>query len=94
MAEEKSYLFDKPRNVQRVLWTLYIASGLALLMDHVVHRHTEHPWEGMPGFYPIYGFIGCSVLVIVAKWMRKLIIRPEDYYQQRDLPQHPDRTDS
>jgi hypothetical protein len=89
MTSERQYLFDKPRNVRRLLWGLYSACLLALAMELVVHRHTEHPWEGLPGFYPLYGFVGCTVLVLVAKWMRKVIIRPEDYYQRRDLPQHP-----
>lgn len=91
MAREGNYLFDKPRNVQRVLWLLYGASAAALALELVVHRHTEHPWEWVPGFYPAYGFVGCVVLVVVAKWMRKLIIRPENYYQRRDLPRQPDR---
>ncbi|MBN7797214.1 hypothetical protein [Parahaliea mediterranea] len=90
MAGEKRYLFDNPRNVRRILWALYAACILTLSLELVVHRHTEHPWEWLPGFYPAYGFIGCVVLVLVAKWMRKIIIRPEDYYQQRDLPPWPD----
>lgn len=89
MARETLHLFDKPRNVQRALWILYGASALALALELIVHRHVIHPWEGAPGFYPAYGFVGCVVLVLVAKWMRKVIIRPEDYYVRRDLPQHP-----
>lgn len=91
MAQEKTHLFDEPRNVQRLLWVLYAASGLVLALDLVVHRHTKHPWEEMLGFYPLYGFVGCVALVLVAKGMRKLIIRPENYYEQHDLPQHPER---
>lgn len=89
MAADSEGLFDKPRNVRRVLWLLYGASALALGLDLLVHRHVVHPWEGVFGFYPAYGFVGCVVLVVVAKWMRRLIIRPEDYYRQRDLPQQP-----
>jgi hypothetical protein len=91
MTQEQRYLFDKPRNVRRLLWGLYCVCLVTLALDLVVHRHTEHPWEGLPGFYPVYGFVGCVVLVITAKWMRKLIIRPEDYYQRRDLPSQPRR---
>ncbi|MDX1734255.1 MAG: hypothetical protein R3228_07805 [Halioglobus sp.] len=89
MADEKRYLFDQPRNVQRVLWTLYTCATVLLLLELVVHRHTEHPWEWLPGFYPAYGFIGCVVLVVAAKWLRRIIIRPEDYYQRGDLPRQP-----
>ena len=89
MPDEKTYLFDRPRNVQRVLWTLYAWATVLLLLELVVHRHTEHPWEWLPGFYPAYGFIGCTVLVVAAKWLRRLIIRPEDYYRRCDLPRQP-----
>ena len=89
MSNEKTYLFDNPRNVQRVLWLLYSAAAVLLLLDLVVHRHTEHPWEGLLGFYPAYGFVGCVVLVVAAKWLRRVIMRPENYYQQDDLPAQP-----
>ena len=89
MSTEKQYLLDKPRNVQRILWLLYAACALVLALDLVAHRHAEHPWEGVIGFYPAYGFVGCVILVLAAKWMRRLIIRPEDYYQRHDLPPHP-----
>ncbi|TXS92665.1 hypothetical protein FVW59_08135 [Parahaliea aestuarii] len=77
--------------MQRILWLLYAACALVLALDLVVHRHTEHPWEGIIGFYPAYGFVGCVILVLAAKWMRRLIIRPKDYYQRSDLPPHPSR---
>lgn len=89
MPEDKTYLFDRPRNVQRVLWALYACAISLLLLELVVHRHTEHPWEVLPGFYPAYGFIGCVVLVVAAKWLRRIIMRPEDYYRRRDLPPQP-----
>lgn len=90
MAKDVNGLFDRPRNVQRVLWFLYASSALVLALDLLVHRHVVHPFEGLIGFYPAYGFVGCVVLVVAAKWLRKLIIRPEDYYRRRDLPRHPD----
>lgn len=79
--EEKTvHVFDKPANVRRALALLYTACALLLLADFVVHRHTEHPLEVLPGFYPVYGFVGCVLLVIVAKEMRKWLMRSEDYY--------------
>ena len=89
MAQDKTYLFDRPENVRRVLWLLYGAALLVLLLDLVVHRHSVHPWEWLPFFYPVYGFVGCVVLVLVAKWMRRLIMRPREYYQRDDLPSRP-----
>jgi len=44
-----------------------------------------HDWDDLLGFYALYGFIGCVVLVFVAKWMRIILMRPEKYYDRREL---------
>jgi len=82
MNNEKRYLFDNPRNVRRVMWFLYSCCAVLFLLDFVIHRHTYHPWEWIWGFYPVYGFVGCVILVIVAKWMRTFLMRSEDYYDK------------
>ena len=84
METEKKYLFDKPKNIKRVLYFLYGSCVLLFLLDFVIHRHVAHDWENMWGFYPVYGFVGCVVLVIVAKWMRTFLMRPEDYYDKHE----------
>ena len=50
------------------------------MLDFLVHRHVEHPWEGLFGFYAFYGFVACVVLVLIAKEMRKILMRKDDYY--------------
>lgn len=77
---EKKYLFDDPKNVSRLLLGFYIICAVLFALDFIVHRHTVHPWEGIPGFYAAYGFIACVLLVLIAKEMRKLVMRKEDYY--------------
>ena len=57
-GDEPVHFFDKPGNVKRVLVMLYAVSAILLLADFVVHRHVEHPLEGLPGFYAVYGFVG------------------------------------
>jgi hypothetical protein len=51
IEDEKTYLFDNPRNVSRLLLGFYIISAGLFIADFFVHRHTVHPWEGFPGFY-------------------------------------------
>ena len=80
MRNEKDHIFDNPRNVKRVLHALYGCCVFLFVLDFVIHRHIYHSWENLWGFYAIYGFVGCVVLVLVAKWIRKFIMRPEDYY--------------
>jgi len=82
MKEEKSRYFDKPENVKRVLRKFYVICGGLVLADFVIHRHVFHNWESLWGFYAVFGFVACVILVLVAKQMRKLIMRNEDYYDK------------
>ena len=94
--KQKTYLFDNPRNVRRVVLALVTACVILTGLDLVVHRHVSHPWEAMFGFYAVYGFVACVLLVLLAKEMRKLLIRKEDYYDEAppadDLPPRDNRS--
>lgn len=79
---EKKHLFDNPGNVERLLKGFYVICILLVIADFIIHRHTTMAWEKIPAFYAIYGFIACVVLVILAKLMRKLVMRREDYYDE------------
>ncbi len=76
----KRHLFDDPRNTKRAITALYAICAVALLGDVVVSRHVDHPWEALFGFYPLYGFGACVLLVLIAKQMRKVLMRKDDYY--------------
>jgi hypothetical protein len=70
-----------------VRWFLrgfYVICGILLLLDLIIHRHALHSFERLTGFYPLFGFIACVVLVLVAREMRKLLKRDEDYYESRE----------
>ena len=97
MGKEKKYIFDNPKNVKRLLHVLYGSCIVLFLLDFVIHRHVMHSWENLWGFYPLYGFVGCVVLVLVATWMRTFLMRSEDYYDnegQADLNEQPGTGDS
>jgi len=81
---EKQYIFDNPRNISRLLNGFYIICVILFVADFIVHRHVVHSWEDIPGFYALYGFIACVLLVVVAKEMRKVLMRKEDYYDKKD----------
>lgn len=81
----KRHIWDDPKNVQILLWVFSAACAVLLLIDAFIHRHLsfEHGelvYEGWFGFYPFYGFVACVVLVLVAKQMRKVVMKDEDYY--------------
>lgn len=79
---EKIYFFDKPENVKRVLYGFYFICALLVVVDFLVHRHIGLDWEKIPAFYAMYGFVACVLLVVLAKLMRKLVMRKEDYYDE------------
>ncbi len=76
-----TYLFDHPGRVRLVVRLLVASCVLLFGLDLFLHRHAEHPWEALVGFYPLYGFVACVILVLLAKELRKLVMRKEDYYQ-------------
>jgi Na+/melibiose symporter-like transporter len=78
--ERKKHLFDNPRNVSRLLGGFYVICLLLLMLDFILHRHAALRWEGFTGFYALFGFIACVVLVLLAKQLRRVLMRKEDYY--------------
>lgn len=80
MSKEKSHVFDKIENIKKLLRVFYLLCALLLLADFFIHRHVSHQWENLWGFYAVYGFVACVVLVLVAKQMRKFLMRGERYY--------------
>ncbi len=79
-SDRRHHLFDNPNNTKRVLYALYGLCAVLLAVDFFYHRHISHPWEPLWGFYGLFGFTACIVLVLVAKFMRKLLMRRDDYY--------------
>lgn len=78
---EKKYLFDNPKNVKILLGCFYASLVVLLLIEFLLHKHPHFGWEAWPEFFAVYGFVACVVLVIVAKYfLRSLVKRDEDYY--------------
>lgn len=48
--------------------------------DFFYHKHEYFEFAELPLFYPIFGFGVYGFVIIVAKCLRPLIKRPEDYY--------------
>ncbi|MEQ3652252.1 MAG: hypothetical protein ABNH21_18595 [Glaciecola sp.] len=83
-SEQKVAFFDKPENVKIILRVFYVLCVVLVIADFIVHRHIYVSFEEIPAFYAIYGFVACVVLVVIAKEMRKLVMRDEKYYDARD----------
>ena len=77
---EKRYWLDEPRHVDQIFYGLVAVCIVLFLSDLVYHKHTTFGFENWFGFFAWYGFICCVALVLLAKQMRKLVKRDEDYY--------------
>ena len=81
---EKSYWLDQPRNVTKLVWGLIAICVGLFFADGFYEKHGEVALEFLFGFYGIYGFVGCVALVLAARWLRTVVMRPEDYYESDD----------
>lgn len=73
-------VFDKPRNIRFLRVLFYLALILVVGAEFFIHKHQEFGVDGFIGFYAVYGFISYVLLIVVAKGIRKLVMRREDYY--------------
>ena len=75
---------DRPDTVKRLFLVFYVLCGLLIVAELILGKETAHPhpYEWVPLFYAAYGFVSFWFLVLVAKPMRRLLIRSEDYYER------------
>ena len=72
--------FDRlPAWLKKWLKIFFMVCLMLALLDLVVQKQGDHGWIFF-GFYSIFGFIACVVLVLAASGMRKILKRNEDYY--------------
>jgi len=81
-ADSKKYWLDDPHNVTKLFRGLWIACGLLIGIDLFLHRHEDFEFATVFGFHGAYGFFACVALVLAAKQLRKVLMRPEDYYDR------------
>jgi hypothetical protein len=82
MSVEHRRWLDDPRNVTRLYRGLWAVGIVLVLLDAVVQRHEDLDFVATPAFYAAYGFFACVLLVLAAKALRRVLKRPEDYYER------------
>ena len=75
MEHQKKRFLDDPANVDR-LWRGFVVACVAVaaldllgLLDVLWHRHVSLFVEGLPGFYPLWGFLGISIFFTLSRFM-------------------------
>ncbi|MCB1972114.1 MAG: hypothetical protein R3D03_18600 [Geminicoccaceae bacterium] len=77
---DRQWWLDQPGNVNKIVYALVSICVLLFFADALYQKHGYFGIEHFFGFYGVYGFVVCVGLVLVAKWMRLILMRPEDYY--------------
>ena len=74
-------IFDRPENVKKFLTMFYISLVVLLIVDLFIPKHGDFPWENIPDFFAVYGFVSCVGLIFIAKILRLVIKRDENHYE-------------
>jgi hypothetical protein len=81
VSDEQGW-FDKPRNATRIVYGLYAVCAALLVAELVIDRKPEfNGVESWFGFYAVFGFLAYCFIVNAAKLLRKVVRRPENYYE-------------
>lgn len=74
---------DRAENVRKVYHAVWVACALVLVIELFIDKHVETEVEHLFGFHGFYGLVACVALVLAAKLLRRVLMRPENYYDDR-----------
>jgi hypothetical protein len=78
------FLRDRLPLVIRICW---VVLGLLVVIDAIpalVDKHHAHTApEHIPGFWSVFGFLACTIIIFVSKWFgHSGIMKREDFYRE------------
>ncbi len=79
-ANDDPRWLDKPGSVDLLIKILIAACVASVMADFFYDKHGEFHFQEFTGFDALYGFIAYVGLIHVAKGVRVLLMRSEDYY--------------
>lgn len=94
--QEPARWLDEAHNVRKIYRGLFVVCGVLLVGGEALLFGSRSGaeahgfgFEHWPGFYSFFGFVACVALVLAAKELRKLLMRPEDYYEDGSSRREP-----
>jgi len=78
------------KRLKTVVWICYVLLAVLVVVDalpfivdkeppHGAHTKAEH----FPGFWSVFGFIACTLIIFLSKWFGHAgIMQREDYYDE------------
>ena len=75
------------KRLKAVVWICYAVLAVLVVIDALPflvdkeHAHTSA--EHIPGFWSVFGFIACTLIIFLSKWFGHAgIMQREDYYDE------------
>jgi len=71
----------RTKKVRQIAYGVLI---LLVIVDFFIPRHEIHFFgDEIPGFWSLFGFISCALIIVVSKWLgHHWLMRDEDYYDK------------
>ena len=95
-TDERTWWIARPENTE-IIWRALVFTCVSLiLIDFVYHgffheKHGYFVFETAVAFHAGYGFGAFVFVVLLGKELRKILMRPEDYYDV--LPDGPQQSE-
>ena len=69
----------RTKTVKKIAYGILI---LLVMVDFIIPGQEVHFFgDKIPGFWSLFGFTACVVIIIVSKWLGKIgLMKDEDYY--------------
>ena len=74
-----------PAGTKVLIRVLMVCCLIVVLLDLTYEKHGYMDMERYFGFYAAYGFVMFTGLIFVAKGLRWLVKRPEDFYGDKAI---------
>jgi len=82
VSEPRQHWLTTPRAIRRLWIGFVVVLVLTVIPDFFVEQYEHFGIDDEFGFYAGYGFLACAAMVVVAKFLGKLLKRPDDYYDR------------
>ena len=69
------------KTMKRIAYAVLI---LIILIDFFIPRYEIHFYgDRIPGFWSLFGFVACILIILISKWIGYLgIMQDENYYNE------------
>lgn len=75
-------IFDNPKNIKRFLIIFYSSLVVLFISEFFIHPHPAFAFERIKGFSAVYGFFSCVLLIFLAKILRLIVMKKDNYYDE------------